>query len=374
MKGRTSIKMASADPTSPGKPKVTCKGCGKEVQKLLSHLKRTKGPCKDNYDMDALEAENKRLHREQMATRNRKLYHDDPGQSSRKKAASRKYYKKHSAEKKAASKKSYEDNPEKKKKAMTTYNENHREDINIAMKSNHVKSKESFGMCPVCEATFFNQRSIERHIAAQHCGIPKRIPCDICEKVFEYQSSLNRHMSEVHGEVKHRCDKCPAAFNRAGELQKHTEADWHYLEFECGICSKNLVFKTLAGLIRHIIVKRPEEKYGESTIYVKKSGILLTCRAKEGSIQVEEGKMVLDLSREEQDKANRKREEEKEKYINAGLRSTYEAREKPCVELRFLEMKHDDDIRKVCCISCREKKPYSNEYCKFRFCPSYRLK
>ena len=60
--------------------------------------------------------------------------------------------------------------------------------------------------------------------------------------------------------------------------KKNIEADWHYLEFACGICSKNLVFKHLSGLIQHLIVKRPEEKYGEGTIYVKKSGISLTCR------------------------------------------------------------------------------------------------
>ena len=95
------------------------------------------------------------------------------------------------------------------------------------------------------------------------------------------------------------------------------KADWHYLEFECGICSKNLVFQTLAGLIQHVMVKRPEEKV--SQFHVKKSGAILTCRSQEGSIEVEEGQRVMGMSREQVDKADRKRMKVKEEYINAGL-------------------------------------------------------
>ena len=96
-------------------------------------------------------------------------------------------------------------------------------------------------------------------------------------------------------------------------------------------------------------------------------------RSQEGSIQVEEGQMVLDLSRKEVDKADRKRMKKKEEYINSGLSAAYGTRTKPSVELKFIEIKHQDDFRKVCCISCREEKPYSNEYCKIRFRTAWHL-
>ena len=146
--------MASREPKSPTEPKVTCKGCGKKIQKLLSHLKRTEDPCKDHYDMDALEEGAKRLHREQMAARKLELYQNDPKESIRKRAASKEYYKKHTSEKKAASKKAYQDNLEKKKETMTTYNEKHREDIREAMHGKHVESLGRFE-CPICEKIFF---------------------------------------------------------------------------------------------------------------------------------------------------------------------------------------------------------------------------
>ena len=146
--------MASREPKSHTIPNVTCKGCGKKIQKLLSHLKRTEDPCKDNYDMDALEEGAKRLHREQMAARKRELYQNDPKESIRKRAASKEYYKKHTSEKKAASKKAYQDNLEKKKETMTTYNEKHREDIREAMHGKHVESLGRFE-CPICEKIFF---------------------------------------------------------------------------------------------------------------------------------------------------------------------------------------------------------------------------
>ena len=313
----------SSQPKSPGQDQFTCKGCGKEVEKLRSHLKRTKD-CQDCYDMDALEEEAKRLHREQMAARNRELYQ-----------------KKRTPEKEAAP-------PEFK--------------------------------CPICEVEFFYKKTMDRHIAKQHSQIPTTFTCDICEKVFEYRDNLNRHMTEVHGGSKHKCDKCPAAFTRNSELQKHIDADWHYLEFKCGVCSKNLVFKSLAGLIRHIIVKRNEEQtehphpdYKGKMVVWKKSGILMTCRSGEGSIEVEEGQHIYFLSKEEIGEADKKRMKEKEEYINSGLSAAYGNRENPSVKLEFIKKKHTDNSHKYYCMSCGEKKPYADENCKFRYVENWHL-
>ena len=63
--------------------------------------------------MDALEAEADRIHRDQMASRNRELYHNDPDEQ---------------AKKRAASKALYEKGPEKKKEAMAHYYQEHKED------------------------------------------------------------------------------------------------------------------------------------------------------------------------------------------------------------------------------------------------------
>ena len=81
--------------------KVNCKGCGKSVQLLLSHLERTQKACKDSYDMEALRAQAAQLHKEQMAAQNRSRYHNEPDVSQKKRAASSQYYEEHSPEKKA---------------------------------------------------------------------------------------------------------------------------------------------------------------------------------------------------------------------------------------------------------------------------------
>ena len=109
--------MASSQPELPVKEKVTCVSCGKDFVILLSHLKRTKNrknPCKDSYDMQFLEAEADRLHREQMATRNRERYHNDLDEPPKKRAASKKLYDK---------------DPERKKETMAKYYQEHKEDL-----------------------------------------------------------------------------------------------------------------------------------------------------------------------------------------------------------------------------------------------------
>ena len=91
------------------KQAIKCKGCGKEVQLLLSHLKRTKKPCKALYDIKTLEAEAKAVQKEQMAVRNRDRYHNDPNESRRKKAASKEYYRKRIKEKESTNQKSHDE-------------------------------------------------------------------------------------------------------------------------------------------------------------------------------------------------------------------------------------------------------------------------
>ena len=80
----SSQNISSSEAVTPCKAKIKCKGCGKEVQLLLSHLERTNDSCKDAYDMEALRAEAKQLHKEQMAARKRDLYRNDPNETKEK--------------------------------------------------------------------------------------------------------------------------------------------------------------------------------------------------------------------------------------------------------------------------------------------------
>ena len=62
-------------PKSPDKSEKKCRGCDYVGKALRSHLsKSTK--CTTFYDMDALYAEAKVLHKTQMAARNRDQYHN----------------------------------------------------------------------------------------------------------------------------------------------------------------------------------------------------------------------------------------------------------------------------------------------------------
>ena len=393
--------VSSSNSKSPAKQKVTCKGCRKRVQLLLSHLERTTKPCKALYDMEALRAEATRLHKEQMASRNRELYHNDPDASQRKraaskeyykkhtpekkaaskeyykkhtpekKAASKEYYKKHTPEKKAASKKLYLESPEKKKEAMTAYNENHREEINFAMQELYVqstaKSWTEFA-CPVCfdpekEHGYLSKKSLDRHMEHAHTENQKTWTCQICDKAMDYKESLDRHMKEVHGGVKHSCDQCPASFSRKRDFVKHQDSDWHYLRYHCPVCFKDLVFKNLGGLIEHIIVKRSEgeEELDGHKWKIYKSGILLDCKSRDGSIQLEDGEHILCMPRKEQVEAEQKRLKEKEGIINGGLSLSRR------VKLEFIREKHEENFKKSHCKWCEKRIPFSDEYCSVRF-------
>ena len=169
--------VASNQIKSPGKPKVKCSYCSKEVELLLSHFKRSKGACGTPEEIKALEEEARERKKEQNCGHSKEYYKKhslekkpaSPGRPNVKckycgkavelplrhykrsngtcgtsedikaleaearirkmeqnRGHSKEYYKEHTPEKKAASKNSYHNNPEKKMEAMTTYNEEHR--------------------------------------------------------------------------------------------------------------------------------------------------------------------------------------------------------------------------------------------------------
>ena len=157
------------------KAKITCKGCGKELKLLLSHLKRTKNACKDMYDMDTLEAEEKKVHREQKAARKRDLYQNN---------------KKHTPE---------------------------------------------IYKCTICEKTFSSKQVMDDHIKHVHSDKQTSVKCVICDKTIQYGKHLNRHMRQVHGDQKiYKCQimlpnglKCIREYKRKEDLTHHQKMLHH---------------------------------------------------------------------------------------------------------------------------------------------------
>ena len=106
---------------SPGKADQACKVCDFVGKSVRSHLHKNP-KCKASYDeaeLKELEAQAKKRNLEMDRERKKQRYHNEPGESPRKRAASKEYYTKHTPEKRAS---------------MRAYNEDHREEINQAMR------------------------------------------------------------------------------------------------------------------------------------------------------------------------------------------------------------------------------------------------
>ena len=208
---------------------------------------------------------------------------------------------------------------------------------------------------------------MEYHIENIHEGSHPSLTCQICDKNIGYKS-LERHMKEVHGEEKFQCEKCPAAFTRNSELEKHIREGWHYLTYYCKQCQKTLVFKHLGGLIEHVIVKQSEgeQEFDGTKWKIYKSGIMVTCKSQVQSIQLEEGEHVLCMPRNKQVEAAKKRAMKKEEIINVGLQLPCNwDQEAAQVKLEFEYKKHQDDGTRKC-KWCSEHLPFSKEYCPSR--------
>ena len=363
--------VTSSKEESPRKEKVTCLGCEKKFLLLLSHLERTK-TCQRSYDMSAMRQGADKLHREQMAARKLYLYQNDPNESSKKRSASKEYYKKHTEDMKASARKLYQESPEKKKEAMAAYNEKHKGDINESMLDHYYESRSRYSwtefMCPVCKFKLSTKKSLDYHTQHVHENNYPSVTCQMCEKKFSNRQSLDRHMKEVHGEEKHNCKKCPASFTRRADLEKHIDEGWHYLSYYCKQCSKTLVFKSLGGLIEHTIVKqsREERVASDGAKYeICKSGIMVTCKTQVKSTQLKEGQDVMRLTRKDKVKAAKRRHKKKEEIINEGLQLAMGISDAPKVKLEMKYKKHEDDGRRKC-KWCYEHMPYANEYCEYR--------
>ena len=112
--------VTTSQPKSPKKEKKQCKVCGKEFELFVSHLKRSK-KCGDQYDVAALDAENKMQQKVVMAAYN-KQHREEINE------AMKKHYKQHTPEKRAASKEYYDAHTPEKRAAMREYSQNKYDD------------------------------------------------------------------------------------------------------------------------------------------------------------------------------------------------------------------------------------------------------
>lgn len=326
-KSRSKESVKSKETKSHEREKVKCKGCGKDVTLLLSHLERTQLICQEFYDMKSMREEAETLKKDRKAQRSRERYHNEPGLSAQKKDAARQLY---------------HQNSERKKETMRTYYDKSRQDVQHDYE------------CPICEKKFFLLKYVQRHIRDEH---ENTYTCQICDKIFQNKANLERHMKEIHGGQKHGCKKCPATYTRKEDLKKHIDNCWHFFEYHCDLCEETLVFKSLRSLIEHIIVKQPEseEKAGEYTIKSRRSGIFVTCKSYKKGFDVDGEKGSLTYCRSEYDKLmdEKKRLQYKEKFINAGL---IKANTKFHVELKFIRQKHEaeDQNGTPTCNRCKQ--------------------
>ena len=86
---------------------------------------------------------------------------------------------------------------------------------------NSIKRNYKTGKCASCMKTFFDGKSLKRHIYNVHEG-HKDYKCESCGKSFAEASNLKRHIHTVHeGRKDHKCESCGKSFTEGGKLKKH---------------------------------------------------------------------------------------------------------------------------------------------------------
>ena len=357
----------ASDSKPPTKEKMTCKGCKWTGTSLRKHLIRTKSPCKELYDMEALKKESDEQNKSKNAKREYERYHSSTEESQRKKAAVHSYRQEHHDEISLAKKEYY------KKKLTQKQVENHSQENPspklaqemIEETEMNIEKEENDNKCSICDKTFVLPRVKESHMEHVHSTEPNKFSCDICEKAFSYKDNLTRHMKEVHGGEKHKCEVCPAAYNRLSDLDQHINSGWHYLEYNCDLCDETLVCKSMRTLIEHVIVKQPEteEEAKSFTFKMRWTGIFVTCKSNKKGLTVDGEKGSLSSNSRKCDKvwAHNKRMKHKEKIINDGLSR---ANTKAKVKLELTKQEHEETDGT--CIWCNVPKP-KDKFCNSRY-------
>ncbi len=117
----------------------------------------------------------------------------------------------------------------------------------------HVAEHEDDGdefRCIVCDKTFDNVTSLQRHNKRLH---HVRCRCPKCGKGFAQKYLLKEHL-KVHETTKaHHCDFCGKAYKRPESLRVHKKKHLNRREYKCSVC--DLEFNILDELKYHVSTK-----------------------------------------------------------------------------------------------------------------------
>jgi general transcription factor IIIA len=114
---------------------------------------------------------------------------------------------------------------------------------------------------PGCSRSFRKRATLERHIRADHLGLPK-FPCgnDGCAEGFDSAGALRNHVAKMHAEIAFWCDDCEERDEETGEiirklgftqlalLQSHVRRD----HVSCVFCPDVKITNGQWGLTHHM--------------------------------------------------------------------------------------------------------------------------
>merc|ERR1712126_744034 len=100
--------------------------------------------------------------------------------------------------------------------------------------------------CDVCEGSFRNNYSLQRHIDIIHLG--KLINCTKCDFKGTSTSKIYRHMKDQHKKVEHKksfdCDKCEYKSFSKSHFMRHKESVHLKIKHECQKCNQKFSDKS----------------------------------------------------------------------------------------------------------------------------------
>lgn len=98
--------------------------------------------------------------------------------------------------------------------------------------------------CPICNRTFYNQKTLQDHIDGIHKK-SKNYKCDFCHKLSTTASEHNRHVKYKHNnvpKVQVICNKCDKPFSSKPALNNHVKrlhTETSNL-MKCDVCNKTV--------------------------------------------------------------------------------------------------------------------------------------
>ncbi|XP_011062608.1 PREDICTED: zinc finger protein 345-like [Acromyrmex echinatior] len=131
----------------------------------------------------------------------------------------------------------------------------------------HLRQHEKIHMkksyqCEFCKKILSNKGYLHRHKKEVHFNVLNG--CNDCKKGFSNEQDFNNHLITKHSNIDarpYKCEICPAAFKRLGNLKRHTLQTHAEKPYICKICSK--VFNFKINLIQHKRIHSDKKPYND---------------------------------------------------------------------------------------------------------------